>query len=62
MKSFDEARVILEDIAGRHALVAADQSRLANCYAEIGTMQGKLEYGDHGLDDARKSQGESSSN
>ena len=50
MASLNQARSILEKIGDRHTLSQADQSRLANCYAEIGILQGNLESGDHGLD------------
>ena len=57
MASFNQARSILEKIARRHPLVAADQSRLANCYAEIGILAGLLESGDHGLNMLEKATG-----
>ena len=50
MTSFIGARALLEKVAGRNSQLATDQSRLANCYAEIGILQGNLESGDHGLD------------
>jgi eukaryotic-like serine/threonine-protein kinase len=50
MDSVNQARSILENVASRHRLSVNDQACLANCYDEIGLLQGNLESGDQGLE------------